>query len=172
MSKDMSRDLRHQFAKEYLFKNYGIRSKEQSAVIYKLRDGRKCLLLVGKTETAFQAIRSANFDSLKKNDVIVCYNASTGVMVSFFKQELYELLECGYISWHSSLSKKTGTTSTRLLVQFTQVDGKTFLYMSSSGSDSMMIDIKELQSRNSKSGDAIGTINLLVGGMTYIREAA
>jgi hypothetical protein len=170
--KDMSRDLRHAFAEEFLYKNYGIKPKTQGSVIYKLRDGKKCLILVGKTNSGFQAIRSANFDMLKKNDTIVFYNATTGVMVSFYKQELLELLECGYINWHSAASGSEGYTSTRILMQLREKGGKNYLYFSSLGSTPLLITIKDIQKRDAKSGDPIGDKNLLVGGMAYIREAA
>jgi hypothetical protein len=170
--KDMSRDLRHAFAEEFLYKNYGIKPKQQSSVIYKLRDGKKCLILVGKTNSAFQAIRSANFDMLRANDTIVFYNATTGVMVSFYKQELLELLECGYINWHSAISGPEGFTTTRILLQLRERSGKPYLYFSSLGSTPLLIAIKDIQKRAAKSGDPIGDKNLLVGGMTYYREAA
>ena len=165
------RSARHEFAKTYLKKTYGhIQTKDQNEVVYKMKGGKKVMILAGQTQSGFQAIRASNFDMLAKNDVIIVYNITAGVAIPFFKHELFELLEAGFIHWSSTYSGEKQTTVTRLLVQ-TMVDGSNVrLYFSSVGSNSITIRTKALLNRQAKSGDEIGHENLLFDGITLLRD--
>jgi hypothetical protein len=169
-SKDMSRDGRHNFAKSYLKANYGIKdAKEQSEVVYSVKNNGKCLILCGKTKNAWQAIRASNFDCLKGNDVIVYHNMISNITLSFFKHELFELNDAGYINFGVTKAAD-GSTVTRFLIQSKEIDGEHYLYLYSKGSNSITIKTQPIIDRNCKAGDPIGRENLLFDGITLIRD--
>ncbi len=168
-SKD--RAARHEFARTYLKKTYGhTQERDQHEVVYKLKGGRKVMILAGQTETGFQAIRAANFDMLSKNDVIIVYNVASGIAIPFFKHELFELLEAGYIHWASTYSGEKTSSVTRILVQVMTDGSENYLYFSSVGSNSITIKARDMLKRQAKSGDDIGRQNLLFDGITLLRE--
>jgi len=168
-SKDMNRDGRHNFAKSYLKAIYGIDNTEnQSEVLYRTKKGGKCLILCGKSKNAWQAIRASNFDMMKRDDVIVYHNIQSGVTLSFFKHELFELNDAGFLNWGTTEQKEGGTV-TRFLIQTKEVDGQHYLYLYAKGSNKITIKAQPLIDRVCKTGDHIGKTNLLFDGITLIR---